>query len=427
MDREEVVSVASPEDVLAYVPHFLGYWPQRSLVVLALRGKQLGASLRLDLPDRSASFPEQIRYARNVAGHLSVDGRADGALLAVYAGIDWRDAADPGYDRLMFCLAQSLASAGLPVREAWWVGETKWRDYLCRDASCCPFDGHSLKTVLNSALSAELVFRGSCYEPDLAAAMELPETNPARRAAGRAAFEAAGRGVSLGQPEAAEFDRALRHWEAALSTEDSVPDAVVPETAVPDTAVPDAVRPDAAASGMPGAGTSAGGMGQAGRLAVWLCNPHLRDAILVLALADRSRAAEKGAAELLLGSPELVPDWFRLARLEAILRQIVALHGIKAVPGTVGSGGVLAEESCSGESCSGPTLRGAAVAALTGLGWLEWCRGRGSRAGAYLDAALALQPGYRLAALFLQLIESGLLCNWAKNEATAWQRGPEAA
>lgn len=422
MDREEVVSVASPEDVLAYVPHFLGYWPQHSLVVLALRGKQLGASLRLDLPDRSASFPEQIRYARNVAGHLSVDGRADGALLAVYAGIDWRDAADPGYDRLMFCLAQSLASAGLPVREAWWVGETRWRDYLCRDASCCPFDGHSLKTVLNSALSAELVFRGSCYEPDLAAAMELPETTPARRAAGRAAFEAARVGVPSGQPDAAELDRALRHWDAALSTAGSVRDDSEPEAAVPDTAVPDAVRPDAAASGMPGTGTSAGDLGQAGRLAAWLCNPHLRDAILVLALADCGRAAEKCAAELLLGSPELVPDWPRLARLEVILHQIVALHGINALHGMAGPGEADAEESCSG-----PTLRDAAAAALTGLGWLEWCRGRGSRAGAYLDAALALQPDYRLAKLFLQLIESGLLCSWAKNEATAWQRGPEAA
>lgn len=387
MDRnetKEVLSVSSPEDVLAYLPHVLGYWPQMSLVVLALRGKQLGASLRLDLPGRSASFAEQIRYARGVAEHLRLDRSADGALLTVYAGIDWHDDSDPGYDRLMFCLAQALAAAGLPVREAWWVGEKTWRDYLCRDASCCPFGGWSLKDVRNSSLSAELVYRGSSYEPDLAAAMELPELGPAQRRQSLAAFARLQRGISAAAPDEAELAQALRSWDTALAAEAT----------------------EAATNTL-------------GYLAAWLCNAHIRDAVLLLALTDRKRAMAKGAAELLLGSTEVNPPWPRLARLEVILRRIVAVHH----PDETDPG-----QTEPDETGLRPAGQESAAAALTGLGWLEWCRGRGSRAGVYLESALALRPGYRLAELFLQLIESGQLCCWAKNETTAWQRnGPSAA
>jgi hypothetical protein len=79
--------------------------------------------------------------------------------------------------------------------------------------------------------------------------------------------------------------------------------------------------------------------------------------------------------------------------LEVILRQLGAAGG--------------------GEACA---------ATLTGRGWIEWCRGRGSFAHALLDQALAVHPGYRLAELLSELISRGTLCGWAGRRDAAWQK-----
>ncbi|MDO9398693.1 MAG: DUF4192 family protein, partial [Herbiconiux sp.] len=50
--------------------------------------------------------------------------------------------------------------------------------------------------------------------------------------------------------------------------------------------------------------------------------------------------------------------------------------------------------------------------ALTVLAWLEWSRGRGSVAGHYLDAAVAIDPHYRLAHLFGTLLGRGCIPEW---------------
>ena len=68
------------------------------------------------------------------------------------------------------------------------------------------------------------------------------------------------------------------------------------------------------------------------------------------------------------------------------------------------------------------------AAALTGRGWIEWCRGRGSFAHALLDQAVAARPGYRLAELLSELVCRGTLCGWAGRRDAAWQKfEPDAA
>jgi hypothetical protein len=69
-----------------------------------------------------------------------------------------------------------------------------------------------------------------------------------------------------------------------------------------------------------------------------------------------------------------------------------------------------------------------AAAALTGRGWIAWCRGRGSYSAAYFEEALEIDPGYRLAELLLELVRRGTLCGWAARKEAAWQKfGPDAA
>ena len=99
-----------------------------------------------------------------------------------------------------------------------------------------------------------------------------------------------------------------------------------------------------------------------------------------------------GYGEVLLGLAPSLPDWTSLAHLERVLEQL-------------GDAG--------GE---------AAAASLTGRGWIEWCRGRGSFADALFSRAIEEYPGYRLAELLGELGRRGTLCGWAGRREAAWQR-----
>lgn len=170
--------------------------------------------------------------------------------------------------------------------------------------------------------------------------------------------------------------------------------------------------------------------GLAGYLRASLRVPHWRDAVLVMSAAGR-QAADQGAedfgilqphgdlpvvtpplgglpaaapaedaaypvpgyGDVLLGLAPASPRWDRMRTLEVILRQLGAAGG--------GEGG---------------------AATLTGRGWIEWCRGRGSFAHALLDQAVAAHPGYRLAELLSELVSRGTLCGWAGRRDAAWQK-----
>ncbi|WP_129360925.1 DUF4192 family protein [Rothia uropygioeca] len=47
-----------PEDVLAYMPYALGYWPQESLLLASASESYLGPCLRIDLPTSLSTVPE---------------------------------------------------------------------------------------------------------------------------------------------------------------------------------------------------------------------------------------------------------------------------------------------------------------------------------------------------------------------------------
>jgi hypothetical protein len=105
-----------------------------------------------------------------------------------------------------------------------------------------------------------------------------------------------------------------------------------------------------------------------------------------------------GYGDVLMGLEPERPHWGRLDLLDLVLEQLAA------------SGGQ------------------AAAAALTGRGWIAWCRGRGSYSAAYLGQALDIEPGYRLAELLLEMVRRGTLCGWAARKDAAWQMfGPDAA
>ncbi len=420
------IRITGPEDILGFIPHSLGYWPDNSLVAMSMQGKRLGATLRVDLPQPKLRLrPDLAGFARSVADYLRADDRADGSLLAIFAGdgaVPGGDAgnaaSDPGgpgaaaWADLLAELKCALGDAGMPLRDAWIVGARSWRNAYCSDARCCPPSGRSLDEIRHSALNAEMIFRGSSIGPAPRSARAVPRpTSPATAAAER---RWARRFAPLTR-DRAQFGQVLDVWARAMEVEPPAPAGPGP---VPGMApgltgylraslrVPawrDAVlvaaaagRPaaegGAAAFGMFDAVPAAGGVTALPAFPSVRNRPDVPDVPAGPGSPDRNGALP-GYGEVLLGLVPARPDWTSLARLDGVL---------------LGLG-----EAGPGE---------ARAAALTARGWIEWCRGRGSFADALYNAALRERPGYRLAELLAELARRGTLCGWAARQDAAWQR-----
>ncbi|NKX54905.1 DUF4192 domain-containing protein [Arthrobacter mobilis] len=379
-------------DILGYVPHALGFVPAESAVLLSLAGRRLGATLRLDLPQRRD--PETLnRFVALAAGYLRRHRAADGSLLVIYTGAGW-EGAGPVAGDLATPLCAALARAGLPARDGWVVGPHYWRGLYCADRDCCPFPGHSIDSIADSALNAEMIYRGSRVAASPEAALCLPEAVPGwtperlRAAARGYAGSFAGRWT-----EAGTFRRTLDCWERA-ATGAGLPDqdmAAFLLASLECTAVRDALVVqiclglDAACGGAHSCGlltgTTPGTDFPAGA----------RTALPEWSPGRSPQEYGSDFARILTGSTAAPPDW---GRVEAAAQLLGCLY---AAAGTV-----------SRAACG------------TILTWLEWARARGSRAQSMVDAVLAECPDYRLAVLVDGLLATGMLPEWSFDPDTAW-------
>ncbi|MFB8370464.1 DUF4192 domain-containing protein [Pseudarthrobacter sp. NPDC055928] len=436
MTPPEHLTVQGPEDILGFIPHSLGYWPADSLVAMTLQGKSLGATLRLDLPG-SEVLADPKKFACTVRDYLRADQQADASLLVLFTNEGWTDAR-PGavqtYTGLLAALQAVLGAAGMPVRDAWYVGDTYWRDAYCTDGSCCPLPGRPISDIRDSRLNAEMVYRGSSVGPAPEDQCPTPAAKPAESKARLRAAEASWM-VPLDRRRAsrAQFETLLDTWELLFRSGQCPADPLVLGYVRATLRVPawrDAVLVMAAAGrAAASAGADQFGIFDAGcRLAPVRPQADGRqEAAAGTAIAAGGpvrpspvpshpvpggavsshpvpggafgdAALVPGYGEVLLGLAPPRPDWSSMNNLDRVLEQLA--------PG----GGQ------------------AAAAALSGRGWISWCRGRGSYAAAHLGRALDEEPGYRLAELLLELVRRGTLCGWAARKDAAWQKfGPDAA
>ena len=316
MTAPEHLKISGPEDILGYIPHSLGYWPSQSLVAMTMQGKRLGATLRVDLPDGGGRRGREA-FARTVAEYLLADKEADGTLLAFFAdggfdGAGREGRAAPSFRPLLADLECALGLAGMPVRDAWLVGDEYWRNVYCTDSSCCPPPGRPLAEIRDSRLNAEMVYLGSSVgaPPGTAApgSVDVPaaDTAAVMAAEQRWSLALAGKGNLR-----AQFDAVLDAWSAALEAVSPVAFSPGPSSPGPGPAqtgsppsgprgeAPIAAEP--AATAAPAARPRAGGSGcgvlapeLAGFLRASLRVPAWRDAVLVMAAAGRA-AATAGA------------------------------------------------------------------------------------------------------------------------------------
>lgn len=407
MTGSERLIVRGPEDILGFIPHSLGYWPAASLVAMTLHGTTLGATLRLDLPG-PANQADPAAFARAVRRYLESDQDADGSLLAVFTS-DAGMGPPSAYDLLVDTVRRALDQAGMPVRDAWLVGDEYWRDALCSDASCCPLPGRPVQEIRDSMLNTEMVYRGSSIGPAPRAGSQPEAPVPAMHLAAVLEAQAGWEDELGGQSRSrAQFNAVLDFWELLLERShdgqwipDVERDAFLRATLLVPTwrdalLVMAAAGRAAAEAGAEQFGVLSEDGGDVSAVALPLLPPPgFAGRQQRRAAGAASGAVPAGYGEVLMGLAPAAPDWAGLDALDRILGHLAVLGGHPA------------------------------AAALTLRGWVAWSRGRGSYAAAHLGRALELEPEYRLAELLLDIVGRGTLCGWAARKEAAWQKFPK--
>ncbi|MGO2541197.1 MAG: DUF4192 domain-containing protein [Specibacter sp.] len=421
------IKVSAGEDLLAFIPHMVGYWPERSIVCIGMSGKRLRATMRLDLPPDDPAV-DLARFAAIAASQLASDVEADGCLIAIFGDEDWLSPETPPHAQVHKALCMAFEEFELPVRDSWFVGLNHWRSLECDDAQCCPWPGKDNASIKESFVNAEFIFRGSMVRnspreqiKDLVALRD-PKFAEAVTAAGtdlKGPLALAGSGAH-------QLAVTLGAWEYSLSRWPVTPDPAM-----------------------------------AAYLLASLAEGTVRDAVIV-ALAATPRHAMAGAAALGLvpldsdnvkvprnwhggnqasGSEihlDNIPDEEILLAGEDFARILVGEVAAGAnASGRRGAGAGSAAVRSAGtggpdwarldvaepllQFLAGSTQSADKAPVLCLLGWIQWCKGHGTWAGSYFQACQDHQPGYRLASMLEQLLAAGHIAECAKNPRTAWR------
>lgn len=163
------VRLGSPAEVAAAVPHFFGFHPDASVVVLGLsRAGQDGRAaishgLRADL-DAATRGP--AGFGRWMAGRL-VRAGANEMLCVVYPPENG-PARMSDYRRVVAGMCAPLRLAGVPPLDVLFVAGGKWWSFLCDQPSCCPPEGSPVDPG-PSTIAALSAYSGLAVLPSRAA------------------------------------------------------------------------------------------------------------------------------------------------------------------------------------------------------------------------------------------------------------------
>jgi hypothetical protein len=363
--RTDVLRLTEPRELLALVPHLLGFEPHASAVVVSLRARgRLGVVARVDLADL-ADARHGPQVARSLATHLDRDG-ARRVVLVVYREPGPGEGDDPAEHAAAHAAeAFDVPFGGVDVLV---VGGGTFRCLDC-GTTCCPDGGHPLGDLRSTRAGAEMVVAGSVVaarRSDLGRVAAAAE--PARRAAARARR----RRAAARAQAAAAGPEALARWrlEQVVAWRRLAEPGAAPD-------LPPALL---------------------GRVEAGLVDRRVRDAVLVSLLPGTGDLPERAVARD--GGDE--DDAVRAA----VGRLVDPATG-RAPDDAVRA----AERALEGVVAHG--RRRAQAPATTLLALLAWWRGDGARAGVLVERAVTDDPGYRLAHLLRGALDAGLAPGWA--------------
>ena len=144
-----MTTLTSPHDLLAAIPFLIGYHPQDSLVLVALKDEAVGMAMRVDMPVGVSAEGYDL-----LASHFLRDG-ADGAFIVAYVG---EGAVDP--ENVLINTSAALVRAGIDIKELLIVSNNRFRSMICSDLTCCPPEGSAVPDLGSSRIAAEHVIAG---------------------------------------------------------------------------------------------------------------------------------------------------------------------------------------------------------------------------------------------------------------------------
>ena len=210
--QRPTLRLSSPAELIAAVPHLLGFTPQASLVLVAV-GPQEGRVLftfRYDLPDP----PDPTEAATIVEHAIGVLSRQQ-VTVAVVIGYGPGPLVTPIAD----AVCQAAPGAGVALHDVLRVHEGRFWSYICRDPSCCPAEG--VPVGADDPVARALAAVGPPVLPDRAAlaATLAPVTGPDAEAMARSTRRALRDAVRLAETEGPRaLDRAgLSAVQAAVA------------------------------------------------------------------------------------------------------------------------------------------------------------------------------------------------------------------
>lgn len=163
------VRLGSPAEVAAAIPHFFGFNPDSSIVLLGLARSQhdcragISHGLRVDLAS-VAHGP--AAFGRWAAARLAEAG-ANETLCVIYPP-EGGPARMADYRRLVAGMCTPLRLAGVAPLDVLFVADGRWWSFLCDSPTCCPPEGSLVETGV-SAIAALSAYSGLAVLPNRAA------------------------------------------------------------------------------------------------------------------------------------------------------------------------------------------------------------------------------------------------------------------
>jgi hypothetical protein len=144
-----MTTLTSPHDLLAAIPFLIGYHPVDSLVLVSIKGENVGMAMRVNYP-----VSEDDSFFDAMATHCSSDA-AEGVLIVAYQPLNQVDG-----DRVLAQATAALSRAGIAIYESILIADGYFRSLLCHDITCCPTQGRPVPALDSSRIAAESVVAG---------------------------------------------------------------------------------------------------------------------------------------------------------------------------------------------------------------------------------------------------------------------------
>ena len=153
------LTIKDPADLLSFIGHTLGFWPNESLVCITLDKGKVGATLRIDLPRQPGA---EIPYARTVSSYLTSDTSATSIVFALYTSTHCEPGQPKPHATTIAALTGVLAENGITIRDGIFVNDDTYSPY---DSEPGQDISLPLSTTEYSRVNAEFIYRGSTIEP----------------------------------------------------------------------------------------------------------------------------------------------------------------------------------------------------------------------------------------------------------------------